>query len=80
MAIFYSKKLFILLLTIFSLQRAEAQTTPNKMNNRSSKKTISKASNNSKVKLRLDSQNRAYFIDPQGDKIIILDYKCFYNY
>ena len=63
------------MLIIFSLQKADAQTTPKKMNNRSSKKPIAKASNNSKVKLRLDSQNRAYFIDPQGDKIIILDYK-----
>ena len=75
MAIFYFKKVFILLLIIFAPQLVSAQTDSNKTKKFSSKIDTTNASSSTKVKLRLDSQKRAYFIDPQGDKIIILDYK-----
>ena len=67
LVIYYFKKLFILstiLLTIQSVHGQDASSTI-------TSKTIPKIPGT----LKLDEQKRAFFIDSQGDKIIVLDYK-----
>lgn len=58
-----------------TLELASAQTSPAKVNKNSSKGNISKTNIKKKLSLKLDSQKRAYYIDPLGDKVIVLDYK-----
>lgn len=60
MAIFYFRNsIFLILLGLLTAQVSVAQVTPVKK----------------PVALKLDSEKRAYYIDQDGDKVIVLDYK-----
>ena len=75
MVIFYFRNFLILPLFFLTLHCSHAQTTPVKLNKVKADKSNLIPAENKKVTLRLDSQKRAYYIDPQGDKVIVLDYK-----
>lgn len=54
---------------------ASAQTKPVKATKMAKKAAANKTPAKKAVSLKLDSQGRAYYLDQQGDKVIVLDYK-----